>query len=50
MSKWDDWYHNQNDATQAWFDEQSKKDNNLILMSIGVGFFFGFIVGALVLL
>lgn len=50
MSKWDTWYYNQNDATQAWFDKQSKQDNKLISMSIGVGFVFGFIVGALVLL
>ena len=50
MSKWDIWYHNQNDATRAWLDNQSKLDQPLTYMSIGIGFFFGFIVGALVLL
>jgi len=44
VSKWDDWYNNQNEATQAWIDRQNKQDNTLI----GMGIFVGFILGMLV--
>jgi hypothetical protein len=50
MSKWDDWYHNQNEATQAWIDSQSKEDNKLIGMGIFVGFMLGMLVTILMML
>lgn len=47
MSKWDDWYHNQNEATQAWLDAQAKEDNKLILMGMFCGFVLGFVISTL---
>lgn len=45
-SKWDIWYDNQNEATRAWIDAQSREDNKLIFTSMAVGAFFGFILCA----
>lgn len=50
MSKWDDWYHDQNDATKAWLDAQEKEDNKLMLLGAIPGFFFGVILTILLLL
>ena len=50
VNKWSSWLDSQNDATRAYFETQMKNDNPIIYMSMGIGFLFGFIVGALVLL
>ena len=50
MSKWDDWYHNQNETTQAWIDAQSKEDNKLIMLGVLCGTLLGFVFATLLLL
>jgi len=50
MSKWDDWYNNQNETTRAWLDAQSKEDNKLIVLGMIPGFILGFLAGAAILL
>jgi len=50
MSKWDDWYHQQNEATQEWLDNQQKEDDKLILLGMLPGFFIGVLVTILWLL
>ena len=47
MSKWDDWYNNQNEATQAWLDAQAKEDNKLIMLGMLFGTVLGFLVATL---
>ena len=47
MSKWDDWYNNQNEATQAWIDNQAKEDNKLIMISVLCGTVLGFVFATL---
>jgi len=47
MSKWDDWYHNQNEATQAWIDARSKEDDKLIMLGVICGTVLGFLVATL---
>ena len=47
MSKWDDWYNNQNEATQAWIDNQAKEDNKLIMIGVLCGTVLGFVFATL---
>ena len=50
MSKWDDWYNNQNETTRAWLDAQAKEDRKLIYLGMIPGFVLGFIFATLMLL
>lgn len=50
MSKWDDWYNNQNETTRAWLDAQAKEDRKLIFLGMIPGFILGFLAGAAILL
>lgn len=47
-SKWTTWYENQNEATRAYLDAQTKADMPLIYHGMGIGFLIGFFVGFLV--
>lgn len=48
MSKWDRWLSNQNEVTQIYFKNKMKEDNPIIIVSILVGAFGGFLLGLLV--
>ena len=50
MSKWDNWYNNQNETTRAWLDAQAKEDRKLIYLGMIPGFILGFIFATLLLL
>ena len=50
MSKWNNWYDNQNETTRAWLDSQAREDNKLIGMGIFVGFILGMLVTILMML
>ena len=47
VSKFDKWLDNQNEATQVYFKNQMKQDQSLILISLGIGFSFGFVLAIL---
>ena len=50
MSKYAEWYNNQNETTRAWLDAQAKEDRKLIYLGMIPGFILGFIFAILIVL
>ena len=48
MNKWDNWLSSQNEVTQIYFKNKMKEDTPIIIVSILVGAFGGFLLGLLV--